>query len=96
MAKVFNVTGNCRPGEHYMVRIDERLAEIKKMVDDGKYFVINRARQYGKTTTLRLLGRILERDYYAVSMDFQKFGDSKFRNENSFSIAFAGFFCVCL
>lgn len=30
MAKVFNVTGNCRPGEHYMVRIDERLAEIKK------------------------------------------------------------------
>lgn len=92
MAKAFNVTGNCRPGEHYMVRIDERLAEIKKMVDDGRYFAINRARQYGKTTTLRLLGRVLERDYYVVSMDFQKFGDSKFRNENSFSIAFAVFF----
>lgn len=64
MAKVFNVTGNCRPGEHYMVCIDERLAEIKKMVDDGKYFAINRARQYGKTTTLRLLGRFFSASVY--------------------------------
>ncbi len=87
--KEFNVTANCRPGEHYMVCIDERLAKIKKMVDDGKYFTVNRASQYGKTTTLRLLSRYLEMDYYVVSMDFQKFGDSQFNNENVFSIAFA-------
>lgn len=92
MAKVFNVTGNCRPREHYMVCIDERLAEIKEMVDDGKYFSINRARQYGKTTTLRLLSHFLEVDYYVVSMDFQKFGDSQFNNENVFSISFANSF----
>lgn len=36
-----------------MVNIEERLKAIKILVDAGKYFTINRARQYGKTTTLR-------------------------------------------
>ncbi len=35
-----------------MVNLSERLVEITKLVDAGKYFTINRARQYGKTTTL--------------------------------------------
>lgn len=89
MAKVFNTTANCRPGEHYMVCIDGRLAEIKKMVDAGKYFTINRARQYGKTTTLRLLRAFLQKEYYVVSMDFQMFGMEEFKDENTFSISFA-------
>lgn len=38
-----------------MVNIEDRLNEIKEMTDKGNYFVINRARQYGKTTTLRAL-----------------------------------------
>ena len=41
-----------------MVDISERVREIEKMVDDGEYFVINRARQYGKTTTLRSLRQL--------------------------------------
>ena len=52
MAKIFNVNGACRPGQHYMVNLEPKLREIKAMVDAGEYFVINRARQYGKTTTL--------------------------------------------
>ena len=55
MGKVFNTTAVCVPEEHYMVNIDTRLKEIRKLVDGGKYFTINRARQYGKTTTLRAL-----------------------------------------
>lgn len=76
-----------------MVDIKERLMKIRKMVDNGDYFTINRARQYGKTTTLRALYRFLEKDYLVISMDFQKeMSDAKFRNENAFSVAFANAF----
>lgn len=59
MAKIFNVNGDCKPNLHYMVNISERLRQIKNMVDEGQYFTINRARQYGKTTTLRALEEFL-------------------------------------
>ena len=52
MKRYFNVTGACDARFHYMVDLRERLAEIKKLVDAGEYFTINRARQYGKTTML--------------------------------------------
>ena len=45
--KKFNTTAVCIPEKHYMVDLSERVNEIKKLVDDGKYFTINRARQYG-------------------------------------------------
>ena len=53
MKKIFNTSADCKPALHYMVNIDNKLAEIKEMVDRGDYFTINRARQYGKTTTLK-------------------------------------------
>lgn len=92
MGKIFNVTGDCKPEEHYMVNIDQRLSEIKTLVDAGKYFTINRARQYGKTTTLRALSRYLQSSYYVVSLDFQTVSNAKFQNENAFSITFARIF----
>lgn len=60
--KVYNTTAVCIPKEHYMVNLDERLKKIKVFVDAGKYFTINRARQYGKTTTLRALYLYLQGD----------------------------------
>ena len=57
--KEFNTTAICIPSKHYMVDLTERVKEIKKLVDAGKYFTINRARQYGKTTTLAALGNLL-------------------------------------
>ncbi|MCC8102743.1 MAG: AAA-like domain-containing protein [Clostridiales bacterium] len=89
MAKIFNVNGACRPDEHYMVDLTSRLMAIKKMIDAGDYFTINRGRQYGKTTTLQALAVFLKQDYIVVSLDFQKLGADKFVNENQFSIAFA-------
>jgi hypothetical protein len=50
--KRFNVTGICVPRKHYMVDISGKITQIKKLIDDESYFTINRARQYGKTTTL--------------------------------------------
>ena len=50
--KEFNTTAVCVPSKHYMVDVTDKVQEIKALVDAGKYFTINRARQYGKTTTL--------------------------------------------
>ena len=89
MAKVFNVTAVCKPEKNYMVDISSRLKSIKKLVDDGKYFSIIKARQYGKTTVLRALANYLRKDYIVVFMDFQTFGSEEFANENVFSLSFA-------
>lgn len=92
MAKTFHINGACHPVKHYMVDLNSRLEEIKKLVDHGDYFVINRARQYGKTTILRMLQKYLQRDYVVISMSFQKMSSAKFQNEYTFSRAFANEF----
>ncbi len=92
MGKIFNVSADCKPNLHYMVDITERLQKIKEFVDRGEYFTINRARQYGKTTTLRALKRYLINEYVVISMDFQKLGTGAFINENVFSLKFARYF----
>lgn len=92
MARFFNTAAVCRPNQHYMVDISDKLRQIKEMVDAGQYFTINRARQYGKTTTLRALKQYLQEEYMVVSLDFQKLGANSFENENMFSITFARFF----
>ncbi len=86
--KVFNVNGDCKPGLHYMVALNGRLEKIRDMVDQGLYFTINRARQYGKTTILRALGRFLEEDYVVISIDFQMLGHANFASECIFAAAF--------
>lgn len=90
MERYFNTEGVCKPEKHYMVRLDERLSKIKRLfVDRGKYFVINRGRQYGKTTTLKALVEYLKDDYLVISMDFQLLSSASFENEAVFSRAFA-------
>jgi hypothetical protein len=93
MKKVFNVTGACNPTQHYMVDISERLVKIKALVDEGAYFTINRARQYGKTTTLDALQQYLSNEYNVVYLDFQLLSDSIFENETSFVRGFADELC---
>lgn len=89
MAKLFNVNGACSPDKHYMVDLRPRLLEIRAMVDAGSYFTINKARQYGKTTTLRALANFLENDYQVVSLDFQRISSLSFEREQLFVSAFA-------
>lgn len=87
--KEFNTTAVCIPSKHYMVDISERVEQIKKLVDAGKYFAINRARQYGKTTTLDALEIRLSQGYHVLSLDFQKISDASFQTEEKFVKAFA-------
>ena len=69
--KEFNTTGLCNPKKHYMVDISNKLDDIKKLVEKEKYFVINRPRQYGKTTTLLALENNLKDDYLVISISFE-------------------------
>ena len=87
--KEFNTTAVCIPSKHYMVDLSERINEIKKLVDEGKYFTINRARQYGKTTTLTALKKALLNEYVVISLDFQGIDKDVFENGASFSQALA-------
>lgn len=89
MNRIFNVNGDCKPDLHYMVNIESRLSQIKDMVDAGQYFTINRARQYGKTTTLRRLADYLKKDYTIASLDFQMLSHDDFKDEPSFVCAFS-------
>ena len=82
--KRFNTTGLCIPSEHYMVSTQSRVDEIVRMVDNGDYFTINRARQYGKTTLLNALKNTLQTKYFVVSLDFQGISYSGFSSEESF------------
>lgn len=92
MKRKFNVTGLCVPGKHYMVDLGERLAVIRGMVEEGAYFTINRARQYGKTTILHALAKTLSDEYLAVRLDFQSLGSASYEDEYTFSAAFASCF----
>ncbi|MBR0093142.1 MAG: ATP-binding protein [Lachnospiraceae bacterium] len=87
--KVFNTTGVCVPEKHYMVDLAKRVQQIRKMVDAGKYFCINRSRQYGKTTTLAALRRALQDAYEVVSLDFQGLGAASFASETVFCRSFS-------
>ena len=91
--KQFNTTAICIPSKHYMVDLTERVREIKKLVDEGKYFTINRARQYGKTTTLNALEYGLKEDYDVFSIDFQDITGAEYVDESEFVKGLAGVFC---
>ena len=90
--KEFNTTAVCIPSKHYMVDLSERVKEIKKLVDAGKYFTINRARQYGKTTTLAALQRVLTNEYVVLNLSFARVTKANFKTEQSFVKSFCRLF----
>ncbi|MDC7286359.1 AAA-like domain-containing protein [Blautia schinkii] len=72
MKKRFNVTGLCIPEKHYMVDISGKIKTIiENYIEPGYYFAINRARQFGKTTTLYQLENMLKEKYYVISISFE-------------------------
>lgn len=97
MDRYFNTEGQCIPELHYMVRLDDRLDMIKRLfIDPGKYFIINRGRQYGKTTTLYALEDYLQNEYVVVSMDFQGISTAECQDEFIFTRAFMRMFMEAL
>lgn len=88
MKKRFNSTGVCVGRKHYMVDISNKLKKIRELIDNEFYFTINKPRQYGKTTTLNELKKLLKEDYLVISISFEGIGDKVFENEEEFSKVF--------
>ena len=90
MAKKFNITGLCFADVHYMADVSKKWAQTINMVESGDYFIINRPRQYGKTTTLYSIAEILEKSgkYLVFNISFEGIGDAIFQDEKLFSEGF--------
>ena len=90
MAKKFNITGNCSAKKHYMADVSKKLETVYAMVEYGDYFIINRPRQYGKTTTLFSISDkyIQSADYVVFNISFEGIGDKVFETESAFCTTF--------
>ena len=88
MRKEFNVTGSCNPQWHYMVNTEKRFESVESLIAKGKYFTINRARQYGKTTMLNMIWRNLSDRYIVVPLSFEGLGDETFSSPEAFVASF--------
>ncbi|MCR3761295.1 AAA-like domain-containing protein [Clostridium felsineum] len=84
MNKHFNTTGLCVPKKHFMVNITNKINEISKLILRENYFVINRPRQYGKTTILNQVKNHLKNQYVIISISFEGIGDLIFTDEKLF------------
>jgi len=84
----FNVTGLCIPEEDYMVDLSGKIGQIRKLVDERRYFTINRARQFGKTTVLAALRQALLDEYFVASISFEGLGDESFEQAAAFCKVF--------
>ncbi|WPD22445.1 MAG: ATP-binding protein [Candidatus Electrothrix scaldis] len=73
MNKKFNTTGPCLQERHYMLPPEQRLAEVRDLIDDHAFFVIHAPRQTGKTTLLRNLSRQLTEEgrYAAMTISLE-------------------------
>ncbi len=90
MKKEFNITGLCFPAEHYMADVSRKLARTYDLVELGKYFIIHRPRQYGKTTLLHSLADMLRKtgEYIVFNTSFEGIGDVIFTDEKIFAPGF--------
>ncbi|MCI5122777.1 MAG: ATP-binding protein, partial [Candidatus Electrothrix sp. AUS4] len=75
LRKKFNTTGPCLEERHYMLPPEQRLAEVRDLIDDHAFFVIHAPRQTGKTTLLRNLSRRLTQEgkYAALTISLESF-----------------------
>lgn len=84
MKKEFNTVGLCIKDMHYMVDMKDRIEHIKLLIEKDRYFTINRARQYGKTTLLNLLYEELKEKYFVIKISFEGIGGRVFEKEELF------------
>lgn len=89
MRKEFNITGSCNPEWHYMVDTRKRFEAVEALIERGKYFTINRARQYGKTTTLDMIWRRMSENYVVIPLSFEPVGNSAYVSEEALVSTFS-------
>lgn len=59
MARFFNTSGPCKPEQHYMISVEERLLSLRSQmvahIEKAQYFILHAPRQTGKTTAMLAL-----------------------------------------
>ncbi len=71
MAKYFNTEVTCDPERHYMVDTTNKMKVFERLIDKQKYFTINRARQFGKSTSLNWIYNNLSDKYLVIPISFE-------------------------
>ena len=68
MTRFFNTAGPCVPSDHYYIPSEQRVAEIRNLIESKLFFILHAPRQTGKTTFLHTLADNLNREgrYVAV------------------------------
>lgn len=59
MPKFFNTAGSCDPRFHYMLPVERRLPDVRRLIEQRLYFAVHAPRQSGKTTFFRTLAPAL-------------------------------------
>src|SRR5712691_7870812 len=62
MPRYFNTAGPCQAEKHYIIPPERRLSGVRKLIDQGLFFVLHAPRQTGKTTLLNTLARSLNQE----------------------------------
>ncbi|MGB0931231.1 MAG: AAA family ATPase, partial [Chitinophagales bacterium] len=88
--KDFNTTGVCYSKIHYMMDNSHKISDVMNLIERGKYFTLNRPRQYGKTTTLHFLMEQLKKkeDYLAIRLTFEDVRDVSHQSDDAFAEMF--------
>ena len=84
MAKEFNTSVICDPKRHYMVDVTAKMKVFEGLIDDGKYFTITRARQFGKSTSLNWIYNNLSDRYLVIPASFEKYSEDSWNDDDSF------------
>ncbi len=84
MAKKFNTAVTCDPKRHYMVDVTAKMKVFEGLIDDGKYFTITRARQFGKSTSLNWIYNNLSDRYLVIPASFEKYSEDSWNDDDSF------------
>ncbi len=92
MNKQFNITGLCIPDIHWTADVPGKLQQIIKMVEAGDYFIINRPRQFGKTTILFMLEKELLKtgSFLPIEISFEGIDAPTFNSHPLFIQTFLG------
>ena len=90
MEKEFNIEGKCIASQHYMADVSKKLEQVIQLVEKGKYFIINKPRQFGKTTALFSLAAALRAtgEYIVFNTSFEGIDEIDFEDERIFTSRF--------
>ena len=84
MAKAFHTAVTCDPKRHYMVDTTNKMKVFERLINNGNYFTINRARQFGKSTSLKWIYNHLNGEYLVVSLSFEDTEESDWESPSTF------------